>query len=86
MGRSASSAKTSSLDSSVRAHPHAEAVYEVIRLDAGGFGVKVSIPESSPTTVSSFDTEAAAETWIASHKSRVQAQSNRVWYPRKSKA
>jgi hypothetical protein len=59
----------------VRTHPYAEAVYQVVRLDTGGFGVKVSIPEASPATVSSFATEAAAEAWIALHKSRVESQS-----------
>lgn len=59
----------------MRTHPYAEALYEVVSLDAGGFGVKVSIPDAYPTMVSGFDTEAAAEAWVASHKSRVQAQS-----------
>jgi hypothetical protein len=59
----------------VRTHPYAEALYEIVALEGGGFGVKVSIPDTSPTMVSGFDTEAAAEAWIASHKSRVQAQS-----------
>ncbi len=59
----------------MRTHPYAEALYEVVSLDAGGFGVRVSIPDTSPTMVSGFDTEAAAEAWVASHKSRVQAQS-----------
>lgn len=59
----------------MRTHPYAEARYEVVALDAGGFGIKVSIPEANPAMVSGFDTEAAAEAWIASHKSRVQAQS-----------
>jgi hypothetical protein len=59
----------------VRALPHAEAIYEIVPLAAGGFGVKISIQDMSPTTVSRFDTEAAAEAWVASHKSRVQAQS-----------
>jgi hypothetical protein len=59
----------------VRTHPHADAIYEVVPLDAGGFGVKVSIPDTNPTMVSGFDTVAAAEAWIASHKSRVHAQS-----------
>jgi hypothetical protein len=58
-----------------RTHPHAEASYRVIPLPAGGFGVEVSIPDSSPTTVSPFATEADAEAWIAKHKSRVEAQS-----------
>jgi hypothetical protein len=59
----------------VKTHPYAEAAYEIVPLDAGGFSVRVSIPDSNPTTVSSFDNEAAAEVWIASHKSRVEAQS-----------
>jgi hypothetical protein len=59
----------------VRTHPHAEARYEVVALGAGGFGVKVSIPDTNPTMVSGFDTEAEAEAWVASHKSRVEAQS-----------
>jgi len=59
----------------VKTHPYAEAAYEIVPLDAGGFSVRVSIPDSNPTTVSSFDNEVAAEAWIASHKNRVQAQS-----------
>jgi hypothetical protein len=47
--------------------------------------VRVSIPDSNPTTVSSFDTEAAAEAWIASHKCRVQAQSRPGTIFRKSR-
>jgi hypothetical protein len=74
MGTSAWFVKISSIDSlDVRTHPHAEAIYDVVRLDGGGFGVKVSIPDTNPTTVSSFDNEAAAEAWIALHKSRVRA-------------
>ena len=56
-----------------RTHPHAEATYRVIPLDDGSFGVEVSIPETFPTTVSKFATAADAETWIAQHKSRVEA-------------
>jgi hypothetical protein len=48
----------------VRTHPNAEAIYEVVLLDAGRFGVRISIPGTNPTTVSSFDSEAAAEVWI----------------------
>jgi hypothetical protein len=69
----------------VRTHPYADAIYEVILLDAGGFGVKVSIPDTNPTMVSSFDTEAAAEAWIASHKTRIQAQSQSGTVFRRSK-
>ena len=59
----------------MRTHPYAEAVYEVVVLAAGGFGVKVSTSEASPATVSSFETVAAAEAWIVAHKGRVQSQS-----------
>jgi len=69
----------------VRTHPYAEAIYEVILLDAGGFGVKVSIPDTNPTMVTSFDTEAAAEAWIASHKTLIQAQSQSGTVFRRSK-
>lgn len=77
--------KISSIDRSVRMHPHAAAVYEIVPLDNGGFGVKVSIPDTNPTTVSSFATEAAAAAWIDSHKSRVQAQSRPGTIFRRSK-
>jgi hypothetical protein len=56
-----------------RIHPHAEATYTVVALDAGKFAVKVAIPETYPTTVSPFDSEADAEAWIEKHKSRVEA-------------
>jgi hypothetical protein len=59
-----------------RTHPHAEAAYQVISLPGGTFGVKVSIPETHPTTVSTFATKADADAWIAKHKSRVEAQSS----------
>lgn len=55
-------------------HPHAAASYRVIPLNDGGFGVEVSIPDSSPTTVSKFDSEEAAEAWITDHRDRVQVQ------------
>jgi hypothetical protein len=59
-----------------RTHPHAEATYEVITLPGGTFGVKVSIPDTYPTTVSAFATKADAKAWIAKHKSRVEARSS----------
>jgi len=66
-----------------RTHPHAEASYRVISLPGGAFGVEVSIPDSSPTTVSPFATEADAEGWIAKHKDRVEAQSAATgWFRR----
>ena len=51
----------------------------MISLDDGSFGVEVKIPETYPTTVSKFATEADAEAWITEHQRRVQshAQSGR---------
>jgi hypothetical protein len=40
----------------------------VVLLESGSFGVEVSIPDSHPTTVSMFKTEADAEAWIAEHR------------------
>ncbi|HUC11868.1 MAG TPA: hypothetical protein VL985_15790 [Stellaceae bacterium] len=59
----------------LRTHPHAAATYRVITLDDGSFGVEVTIPDSHPTTVKSFATEADAEAWIAGHRQQVQLQS-----------
>jgi hypothetical protein len=59
----------------VRTHPYAEATYRVVDLPGGAFGVEVKVPDSFPTTVSSFETEAAAEAWIARNKQRVIEQS-----------
>jgi hypothetical protein len=59
----------------VRTHPYAEATYRVVGLADGTFGVEVKIPESHPTTVSSFATEADADAWIARNKQRVLEQS-----------
>ncbi|HEY1797354.1 MAG TPA: hypothetical protein VGG57_14680 [Stellaceae bacterium] len=58
----------------MRTHAYAEAVYRVVQLTDGGFGVEVKIPDSNPTTVSRFETEADAETWIARNKQRVIEQ------------
>jgi hypothetical protein len=57
-----------------KTHPHAEATYRVIPFDSGSFGVEVSIPDSHPTRVSMFKTEADAEAWIAEHRRRVESQ------------
>jgi hypothetical protein len=59
----------------MRTHPYAEASYRVVQLPSGAFGVEVKIPASNPATVSSFETEAAAEAWIERNKQRVIAES-----------
>ena len=67
----------------MRTHPHAEATYRVVPLSGGLFGVEVKIPDRSPTTVSSFDSEAAAEAWIARTKLRVETESaSGKWFQR----
>jgi len=66
-----------------RTHPHAEASYRVISRPSGDFSVEVSIPDSNPTTVSPFASEADATAWIARHKNRVEAQSSATgWFRR----
>ena len=58
-----------------KSHPHDEATYRVIPFEDSGFAVEVSIPGSNPTTVRPFETEAAANEWIAKHRLQVQTQS-----------
>jgi hypothetical protein len=66
-----------------RTHPHADATYRVIPFDNGAFAVEVSIPDSQPTRVSMFKTEADAEAWIAEHRRRVQSQTQSSrWFRR----
>jgi hypothetical protein len=67
-----------------KTHPHAEAIYRVIPVDKGSFGVEVSIPDSLPTRVSTFKTEADAEAWIAEHRRRVQSQTQSLRQFRRS--
>lgn len=69
-----------------KTHPHAEATYRVIPLDDGSFGVEVNIPETYPTTVSKFATEADAEAWITEHQRRAQSQTRRATDFRPAKA
>ena len=65
-----------------RTHPHAEASYKVIALENGSFGVEVSIPDSSPTIVTPFASEEAAEAWIATHRGRVRSQAESGYWLR----
>ena len=57
-------------------HPHADATYQVIPFEEGSYAVRVSIPDSQPTTVSKFSSEADAEAWIAAHRQRVEAEAS----------
>jgi hypothetical protein len=69
----------------MRTHPYAEAVYRVVELSGGGFGVEVKVPDSNPTTVSRFETEAAADAWIARNKQRIIEQSESRYPFRRSR-
>ena len=46
----------------------------MVPLADGTFSVEVVIPESYPTKVSPFSTEADAEAWMAEHQRRVQSE------------
>ncbi len=48
------------------------ATYVIVPQPTGAFGVEVTIPGASPTMVTSFETEAAAELWIAGHRQRAE--------------
>ena len=65
-----------------RTHPHAEASYKVIAFENGSYGVEVSIPDSNPTTVTTFASEQDAEEWIASHRRRVRSQAESGYWLR----
>jgi hypothetical protein len=68
----------------MRTHPHAEASYRVVPLSSGTFGIEVKIPDTAPTTVSSFATEADAEAWIERARQRVAAEGQAgKWFQRR---
>jgi hypothetical protein len=47
-----------------------EAAYRIVPQGDDAFGVEITIEDTSPTMVTSFATEAAAEVWIEGHKAR----------------
>ena len=65
-------------------HPYSDATYRVVINSDQTFGVEVTIPETHPTTVTSFETAADAEAWIAAHKRRVaESPSGRARWKRR---
>ena len=52
-------------------HPHAGATYQIVQQLDGSFGVEVTIPDTYPTMVTGFSTEAAAAAWATKHKEEV---------------
>jgi hypothetical protein len=70
----------------MKTHPHGEATYRIISTASGAFAVEVTIPDTHPTTISSFPTERAAEAWIARNKERVAAEGQAGrWFQKPSK-
>jgi hypothetical protein len=57
--------------------------YRIVSRDDGGFGVEVSIEGTSPTMVTSFPTESAANDWITAHKERLAAPKPTRWRARR---
>jgi len=57
--------------------------YRIVSRDGGGFGVEVSIEGTSPTMVTSFATESAANDWIIAHKARLAAPKPKRWRARR---
>jgi hypothetical protein len=57
----------------VEPHPHSGATYRLVPQLDNSFGVEVTIPGMSPTTVTGFASQADAERWMAKHKDEVAA-------------
>ena len=67
-------------------HPHAEAQYRILRREAMGYAVEVTIPDMNPTTVTGFATQQDAASWIAGHRQRVASGPLRMRWRRPSTA
>jgi hypothetical protein len=58
-------------DKEEKRHPHADAEYTVFEQQDKTFGVRITVPDAYPATITSFMTETAATQWIAAHKEKV---------------
>ena len=52
-------------------HPHTDAVYKLVAQKDTTYGVEVTIPDTLPTTVTNFASQAEAERWIMKHREGV---------------
>ncbi len=62
-----------------------ETTFRVVEQSAGAYAVEVTIPDSFPTLVTSFPTEAAAEAWIVGYRERLEVartRGKRTWRTR----
>ena len=48
-----------------------QATFEIMSREDGSYAIVVQIPEATPVTVTSFQTSADADHWIARYKRRV---------------
>lgn len=57
--------------------------FRIFLQDDKSYGIEVTIPDSFPTTVKSFETEAAAEAWIANYQVRLSEKTTRKTWRRR---
>jgi hypothetical protein len=57
----------------VQPHPHSGTTYRLIARKDGAFEIEVSIPDTSPITMTDFAKQADAQRWIDQHQASVNA-------------
>jgi hypothetical protein len=60
--------------------------FRIFLMDDQSYGIEVMIPDSFPTTVKSFASEAAAEDWIANYQTRLAEKTTRKTWRRRQPA
>ena len=60
-----------------------ETTFRIFLMDDKSYGIEVTIPDSFPTTVKSFPTEEAAESWIANYRTRLSEKTTRKTWRRR---
>jgi len=60
-----------------------DTTFRIFLMDDKSYGIEVTIPDSFPTTVKSFASEAAAESWIANYQTRLAEKTTRKTWRRR---
>lgn len=60
-----------------------ETAFRIFLQDDQSYAIEVTIPDSFPTIITRFDTEAAAEKWIAGYHARLEAKPARKSWGRR---
>jgi hypothetical protein len=60
--------------------------FRIFLMDDQTYGIEVTIPDSFPTTVKSFPSEEAAESWIANYQIRLAEKTTRKTWRRRQPA